>query len=232
MSWRIAARYVNWLHNGKKDSQEAFESGVYDTSTFTENPDGSFNDQITHSLGAAFWIPTLDEWLKAVYYDPTLNGNTGGWWEQPGSSDDPLTVGPPGEGQTNASAWTGWDPAFPLGAGFYPEVQTPWGLLDASGGMAEWTEELYIDTRRRRVAKGSSFFSDDFSYQFEDEILHTWGWMVDFTAYQGLRISSAIPGPQSVWILALGCCNLLWKRRERCEERRQLGFHCGASRRP
>lgn len=40
-SWRMAARYCNWLHNDKQLTQEAFASGAYDTSTFTENEDGS-----------------------------------------------------------------------------------------------------------------------------------------------------------------------------------------------
>lgn len=54
MSWRYAARYVNWLHNDKRPEREAFEQGVYDTSTFTQNPDGSYNDQLTRSPGARF----------------------------------------------------------------------------------------------------------------------------------------------------------------------------------
>src|SRR5690606_2002585 len=37
-SFHYAARYVNWLHNGKGAEREAFESGVYDTSTFTADP--------------------------------------------------------------------------------------------------------------------------------------------------------------------------------------------------
>lgn len=34
MSWEYAARYVNWLHNDKINEEWAFETGVYDTSTF------------------------------------------------------------------------------------------------------------------------------------------------------------------------------------------------------
>src|ERR1051326_2366093 len=66
-SWRMAARYVNWLTNGKVSAPWAFETGAYDTSTFTQNPDHTINDQPAHSPGATFWIPTLDEWTKAMY---------------------------------------------------------------------------------------------------------------------------------------------------------------------
>lgn len=41
MSWEYAARYCNWLHNGRVNEAWAFESGAYDTSTFTANPDGT-----------------------------------------------------------------------------------------------------------------------------------------------------------------------------------------------
>ena len=119
MSWRMAARYVNWLHNGKQSTPEAFETGTFDTSTFTVNSDGTYNDQVKHSPDAKFWIPTLDEWIKGVYYDPGVNGGEGGWWHHPGSSDIPLIVGPPSEGATNASAWAGAEPEFPLGVGFW-----------------------------------------------------------------------------------------------------------------
>lgn len=145
MSWRTAALYCNWLHNGKPDSFAAIQTGAYDASTFTNNADGTFNDQLTRSPGAKYWIPSLDEWIKAVHFDPDRGGaGEPGWWTYPNGSDTPLIPGPPGVGQTTA----GWRPTpleaewlVPLGA--YPKVVTPWGLLDASGGTTEWTEEPF-----------------------------------------------------------------------------------------
>src|SRR5690606_16629073 len=75
MSWEYAARYCNWLHNGKVNEAWAFESGVYDTSTFTFNDDGRPNHQFHRSPGARYWIPSLDEWTKAAYHDPTRYGH-------------------------------------------------------------------------------------------------------------------------------------------------------------
>ncbi|MHC4976488.1 MAG: hypothetical protein ACYTF7_07760, partial [Planctomycetota bacterium] len=95
MSWRMAARYCNWLHNNKAHEAWAFESGVYDTSTFTAyvDPDTGkivINDQPTRSDGARFWIPNLDEWTKAAHYDPHKHGeNQPGYWLFPTSSDEP-----------------------------------------------------------------------------------------------------------------------------------------------
>lgn len=36
VTWRFAARYVNGLNNSKAITREAFETGAYDTSTFTK----------------------------------------------------------------------------------------------------------------------------------------------------------------------------------------------------
>ncbi len=193
-SWRMAARYCNWLHNGKENTEEAFSQGAYDTSTFTVNKDGSYNDQATRSPGARYWIPSLDEWLKGVYYDPEANGGAGGWWWHPGSSNEPLVAGLPWEGgQTNATLY--YIPDLPmevLRVGSYPFVHSPWGLLDASGGWREWTEDFGNPLHSRRMTKGSSFFSDDFNYQWEDGILHSLHGPANGTTMQGLRLASAV----------------------------------------
>lgn len=157
LSWRNAARFCNWLHNGRQASLESLEFGAYDTSTFGENPDNSFTDQITHTPGARFWIPTLDEWMKAVYFDPNQAGpGQAGWWEYPNSSNTPLVPGVPGIGQTSAGLdFT--DLGFGISLGAYPDQQSPWGLLDASGGISEWVEEpVFGPPFTRRGLLGSS----------------------------------------------------------------------------
>ena len=216
MSWRMAARYCNWLHNGKAGTQEAFESGAYDVTTFTENPDGSYNDQITRSQGAQFWIPSLDEWMKGAHYDPTLNNGFGGWWTYPDSSNDPLIVGPPGVGQTNASAWTGTNPEFPVDVGQYPEIHSPWDLLDLSGGMKEWTEEIGNSLHTQRWIRGSSFFSDEWSYQGQDRIYRFQINFVWSSTMTGIRIASVVPAPAGASLLLVGSCCIFNQRRQRC----------------
>ena len=126
-SWAAAARYANWLHNDKVIEPWAFETGAYD---FTQS------DFPARSEDARYWIPTLDEWNKAVYWDPNHSGEgVGGYWMYPNSSDDPLVPGPPGMGETPALD-------FPQGTalGQYPDVQTPWGLEDVSGHEYEHAE--------------------------------------------------------------------------------------------
>lgn len=153
MSWEHAARYCNWLTNGKATTREAFERGAYDTSTFTRNPDGSYNHQLAHDPDAMFWIPTWDEWVKAAHWDPAKNGGEGGYWLYPTTSDTAPISGPPGFGETNAG-----DFGFLTPVGSYPGTQSPWGLLDTSGGVHELLEST-IDPpklRRHRLSKGTA----------------------------------------------------------------------------
>ncbi|MDX2117774.1 MAG: SUMF1/EgtB/PvdO family nonheme iron enzyme [Planctomycetota bacterium] len=70
ISWRDAARYCNWLHNGKSSDLNSLITGAYDTTTFGGDRINGYTDAATHLPGAKYWIPTFDEWLKAAYYDP------------------------------------------------------------------------------------------------------------------------------------------------------------------
>lgn len=109
ISWRTAAIYCNWLHNGKGTAREAFMSGAYDVSTFGYGGPRRdiFTDQLARSPGARYFIPTWDEWLKAVHYDPARHGEgSPGWWLYADRRDRaPL----PGEanfgGATRGSRW-------------------------------------------------------------------------------------------------------------------------------
>lgn len=200
MNWEYAARYANWLHNGKALTAKAFESGAYDTSTFTFNPDGTSNFQEAHSPGARFWIPTHSEWVKSVYWDPSKNGGEGGYWYYPGGSDNLLISGPPGVGQTNGGL-----PSEFVPIGSYPETQTPWGLLDASGGVEEYTETVGtpLASNRWRTALGS--WVNDGSPEFNDslEFSNTQP-LGGFAGHTGFRLAAAVPTPCVSCIVLVG----------------------------
>jgi len=207
---RRAARYCNWLHNGKVNEQWAFDDGVYDTSTFGK--DGwKYTDDYTRRPGAKYWIPTLDEWLKSVYYDPNRDGpDQGGWWRYPTGSDEPPVVGFPADGgETNGSFFDWFDGPY-FSVGMYPDVQSPWGLLDTSGGLAEMSVGGDIF--------GSEFFDwDERLVEWHDRIgFYPWSRIESRpdTATYGLRLGSAIPAP-SVVLVFMPLIYSLTSRRER-----------------
>ena len=195
MSPRLWARFTNWLNNDKALTADAFESGAYDTSTFGEDENGDLTDQMTRSEGARFWIPSIDEWVKGGYWDPNRHGEgEGGYWLYPNSSDTPLVPGLPEEGgETNAAAGS----SAPRDVGSYPDTQTPWGLLDYSGGEAELAERIssfaYFSLGSRAEAGNTS----------NDRLGEFFFAAADLSGVS-LRLASAVPAPGATALLLLG----------------------------
>lgn len=205
-SFQMAARYCNWLHNDKRDDRAAFESGAYDLSTFTTNPDGSRNDQIAHSAGAKFWIPSLDEWIKAAYFDPNRYGNNiAGYWLYPYQSDLPPIPGEPGVGTTNAGmVTTNWGEL-----GLYYNATGPWGLYDVSGGGREATETVMtefagIEFDRSRCLVGSSFATDLYATLDNRDIQgFLYANSLEAGGFYAFRVASIVPSPSTAVSLLL-----------------------------
>lgn len=242
LDWRTCAIYANWLHNDKATNREAFLSGAYDVGTFGYVGTGSlFTDQITRSPGARYWIPSLDEWMKAAHYDPNKqnsDGSVGGWWTYANGSDTPFVYGPPGVRSSTggfsgpdpngpfATANSGWDaPNFP---GFSPfliplgsyDVTSPWGLYDMAGGIAEWTEGIFVVTGdsfpTERLLEGSGWAS----LAGGDVLRAVGGGAPPSISYtqSGLRIASNVPSP-GLGSLGLVLIGMSLGRRRRRNER-------------
>ncbi len=199
MTWRTAAMFCNWLCNGKSSDMSAVMTGAYDVSTFGE-VGGVFTDQLQHTAGARYWIPTRDELLKGTHYDPNKFGvGRGGWWESINGTDTLPTIGPPGVGQANIG-----NNLFSIPLGAYPDVLTPWGLLDAGGASAEMLEtpiNIGVGHPGRGYTgsawtPGSNIYDYAFIYGAQDPWRHNPG--------VGLRIASLSPAPQVLALTFLG----------------------------
>ncbi len=219
ISWREAAMFANWLHNDKSSDLSAIEDGAYDITTFTYNDDHTYNDQRTHHPDAKFWIPTLDEWLKAAHYDPNKNGQgQSGWWEYSIMSDEPPIYGVPGEGQANSGfdlpGSAEWD--IPLGA--YEDVTSPWGLFDTAGGAREWLEETDFHDRppEERRLDGSAAGWNYPMAELADRISRFSGSLAPHigASSAGLRIAT-IPSVPTLGLAAWSLGILLIKPRRR-----------------
>lgn len=223
VSWRQAAMFCNWLHNGQSSDPASLLNGAYDTSTFTYNDhDNTVNDQTTHHPDARYWIPSLDEWLKAAHYDPNKNGQGPGWWEFAHSSDQPPNHGMPGEGDVGRDLTdaqliqlVGTPNLNYIPLGIYDTVQSPWGLLDLLGGNPEFVEDWDPDAPHFwRLAKlsGNGLFTSSGTW---DEAWFFQTWFVNTPG--GFRIAAAVPGPSSAVcvLVALGVTSTLRRRRDR-----------------
>ena len=79
VSWFDAARFANWMTNGQ--GAGSTETGAYDLATAAPGVAPAA------TTGAAFYIPTENQWYKAAYYDPTLNSGAGGYYAYATQSD-------------------------------------------------------------------------------------------------------------------------------------------------
>lgn len=151
MNWYMAARYCNWLHNGKTGEAWAFEDGAYDATGFDQEIDGVWGGPDARRAGAKAWILSEDEWVKGMYYDPDRYGpGEPGYWLYPDRGMEQMVSGYPEDGgETNA----GIDEIDDFEAGQYVRVASPWGALDGSGGRQEWIEDLWLNGQRQ--ARGS-----------------------------------------------------------------------------
>jgi formylglycine-generating enzyme required for sulfatase activity len=201
ITWRMAAMYCNWLHNGKGSSPNALVTGAYDTTTWGDLPGNfGFTDAPRRLPGAQYYIPTLDEQLKATYYDPHRFGqDQPGYWTWRNSSTGPGISGPPGVG-TTSNAWV--DPNFPFSEwsiplGAYPSSLSPWGLLDTSGGASEWLEDVLsvdgVPTYRRNVGSNAGPSSTLAADSLHSGIGGDAPYVRSST--QGLRIGAIVPAP-------------------------------------
>ncbi len=209
ITWRTAARFCNWLHNDKSTDLSAIANGAYDASTFGY-VSSAFTDQFTRNPDARYWIPSLDERMKAVYYDPNQpnNGQNGWFTFGVNGTNTPPRYGPPGVGDANANFDAG---SFTIPLGAYPHMVSPWGLLDAAGATTEWTETVFtIDaTPTYRLFAGSDWQTGGIA---RDSIFAVGGsFPTDNRFILGLRVAAAVPN-NSV-LLVFGLCGILTSRR-------------------
>jgi hypothetical protein len=214
ISWRNAARYANWLHNGAPAdaaelSWDTFHTGAY---TFTEQSFTSTRGSpFTRNEDARFWLPGLDEYIKAAYYDPNRYGEgQEGYWPYPNGSETPPAFGPPGEG-----GWGYGDDdteAERLTVGRYPDTVSPWGLLDVVGTSREWVEtpKGLLLLNGELVAIDRTLVGNTFSFP---GLIDDWMSAGEAGNIAAFRLATIVPAPGAAAPLLLGA--LLAARRRR-----------------
>ncbi len=194
VSWGDAARFCNWLTNGKPTGAQNLsttEDGSYYLNGATSY--GALV-AVTRKAGARYVIPTEDEWYKAAYHKN--DGATGNYWIYPTGSDSaPGFIGD-GESITNPdpgnyATYNGDGGTHGIGSPYYrTEVgehensAAPYGTYDQGGNVWEWNETAV--TSSYRGLRGGSF--DDFDYNLRASRRHYY--YPTFEGYSsGFRVS-------------------------------------------
>jgi sulfatase modifying factor 1 len=212
VSWFDAARFTNWLGNGQG-------SGSTETGAYTLN--AATSGIILKNTGATYWIPSENEWYKAAYYDPTLNGGTGGYWLYPTRSNSVPGNGVGGSANqanynngvysvTQSGSYSSSQNYLTPGGAFTASASA-YGTFDQGGNAWEWNDGVVGSLRGLRGGSWGEYVGylrssgrDDF---FTDPTFE-YGTV-------GFRVAEAVPEPTGIiaGILTVGA--LLLRHRKR-----------------
>ena len=140
VSFADAMRFTNWLNNDQPSGNlgaGTTEMGAYTLGT---------GPSAVRSADARYFIPNLNEWYKAAYYDPREAVGGGPplddhYWNYPTQNDfAPTAFGPPGTLNPTNSANLNNVIGAPTDVGAYPDTTSAFGLFDMAGNVAEWSE--------------------------------------------------------------------------------------------
>jgi len=157
VGWGDAARYANWLHNGKPTGEQDLtttEDGSYFLNGAT-NPSALL--AVVREPDATWVIPSEDEWYKAAYHKN--DGVTGAYFDYPTRSDDVPSndwVDPDPGNHANyyQDDYTIGSPCWRTKAGEFENSGSPYGTFDQCGNVLEWTETVLGSAR---CTRGGSF---------------------------------------------------------------------------
>lgn len=168
VSWFDAARFCNWLHNGRPagaQDNDTTETGAYPLYGATSGV------SIERVPGSRYWMPGDDEWYKAAYYQPpgTGGGDSDGYWTYPTRSNS-LPGNQPGAfpivNQANfrlgnnlfsLTQSSSYDPQqnYLATVGLYQGSATFFGAFDLGGNVAEWTDG--VPSSGNRATRGGGW---------------------------------------------------------------------------
>ncbi len=170
VSFLDAVRFINWMHNGQGQSDTEF--GAYDIVQGIPGP---------RRADARYFIPDANEWYKAAYHQPALDGgDSDGFWKYPTTQNNAPLGGVDANFDMTLSD-TSSVGAF--GTNYY-------GLSDMAGNVWEWSEEQLSSSVR--VIRGGS-------WGMSGSYLLPYGWMFRAQTGEnnsiGFRIAAATPVP-------------------------------------
>lgn len=195
VDWFDAARFCNWLHNGRPNGMQ--DAGTTERGAYTLDG-ASSGIAFTREPGAKFWIPSEDEWYKAAYHHPnSLGGPSDDYYLYTTMSDTPPDnqIGAtPNEANTYTTVYSVTQAPLPASTtqnyltdiGAFSGSPSYYGTFDQGGNVWEWTEGI---NGGQRVVRGSSW--DNLPAQILSSVRSSLGHEREDTI--GFRVAGSLP---------------------------------------
>jgi formylglycine-generating enzyme required for sulfatase activity len=218
-SWYDAARFANWMSNGKPagpQSATTTENGAYNLTNILIGQAPARNAINPNTgLAPAFFVPTENEWYKAAYYSPLLNAGQGGYYAYATQSDT-LPGNLIGGGANQANWYNGekysvkqvregfasGQQNYLTNVGAFTGSPSFYGTFDQNGNVLEWNDLSGVLGTRRGLRGGG--WQDYFGWTqlsaFSRETANP------ESAYQvvGFRLAAPVAVPEpSTWLMGL-----------------------------
>ena len=128
VSWFDAARFANWMTNGQGN-------GSTETGAYTLVAGQTSGTAPAANAVAKFRLPTQNEFYKAAYYSPTLNGGTGGYYAYATQSNTA-----PGNQIGSKANQANYNNSGLTDVGAFSGSGSFYGTFDQSGNVYQWND--------------------------------------------------------------------------------------------
>jgi formylglycine-generating enzyme required for sulfatase activity len=216
ISWYDAARFVNYL-NTSSGSSAAYKFDVSGNFQLWSSSDAGYNagNKFRNNL-ATYFLPSIDEWYKAAFYDPSKNSGLGGYWLFATQSNSAPLYSSGGTASNTAIYGGQIGPADITNAGGL----SAYGTMAQGGNLWEWLETANdlsnSDASELRAIRGGGFDNvNTDTYQQSNTASESWGSQpTDGNLKNGFRVAM-VPEPSALSLLAVGLGGLALVRRRR-----------------
>ena len=223
VSWNEAARFVNWLN-----TSQGFQA-AYNFTTDGVNADIALwsstdawqlgGENLYRHKDAHYWLPSMDEWYKAAYYNP----NTGEYGDYPsldGSVPDAVSSGTADKTAVFNQTFEQGPADITLAGGL-----SPFGIMGLGGNVYEW-EETSFDLNNSTGSSGRGIRGGDWDINSSllSSSLRIGGYFPEFEFNGfGFRVASlsspaTVPEPGSLVVWSAICVGGLCYRRRRARK--------------
>ena len=218
VSWFDGARFSNWMANGQGIGST--ETGAYTLGGATSG------NAVAVNPGAAYYIPTENEWYKAAYYSPNYGGvGVAGYYVYATQSDtapgnligntaNQANYAPGGVYSVTQSTNYSGSQNYLTDVGAFSGSESFYGTFDQSGNVSQWNDLDGTAGSFRGRRGGHWAETDPFDLSSSDPLLY------DPSRERnrlGFRLASpvAVPEPSTYALLLMTGAGALWMARRR-----------------